>query len=62
LLTIQHQHLIIKDFEALSALAGFEAAHLGRCRVPDGFKPLAAPAIQQTRPGSEDGREAPAPK
>jgi CRP-like cAMP-binding protein len=41
LLTIEHQRLIIKDFEAVSALAGFEGAYLGRCRAPDHFKPAA---------------------
>lgn len=41
LLTIEHQCLIIKDFEAVSALAGFEGAYLGRCRVPDDVKPAA---------------------
>jgi CRP-like cAMP-binding protein len=70
-LAIAHQHLIIKDFEAVSALAGFDGAYLGRCRMPDGFKPACQPGwptavsacpAQPSRPGSGGGPDASLPR
>ena len=66
LLVIEHQRVIIRDIEALSALAGFDRKYLSRFRIPETFKsagepswPPAEPArlLEQSRPASGDGRD-----
>ncbi len=67
LLVIERQHVVIKDIEALSALAGFDRKYLSRFRIPEMRKsadqpswPPAAPAplVEQPRSASGDGRDA----
>ena len=66
LLVIEHQHVVIKDIEALSALAGFDRKYLSRFRIPEMFKSAAEPSwppgdparlVEQSRPASDNGRD-----
>ena len=64
LLVIEHQRVIFKDIEALSALAGFDRKYLSRFRIPEMLNsdgepnwPPAGPArlVEQSRPSAGDG-------
>lgn len=66
LLEIEHQHVVIKNIEALSSLAGFDRKYLSRFRIPEMFKsagnpncPPREPArlVEQLRPGRSDAQD-----